>query len=517
MKKFTNIKYLLIGVSAAALFTSAAPVGARSSETVEEYLRAFHANPARMMQRLPSYVDKDGRAYPRGYIRSDDPDWEEIIKFRSQVRDKVLAPALDVPDPNLPPIPTPPKNPDSPDRIVEPGVIVTNISAMQSANITQAIVEPAPWTDSYWPAFRGLTSLRYTDQNIPKTKNWIDFYTYQAARPTASIIASGDPAQIDGLSPAEKYDFVMGDMNFSLTNYGWGIGASYNQRGLNVPEWVGICHGWAAAAHMNAAYPQSPVTVRAPNGIPVTFYPQDVKALQSLLWANSSPRTRFAGNRCSISNPAKNPNGRIIDPKCFDVSPSTWHIAIANQLALHKRSFIMDATYDLEVWNFPVVGYRYRYFNPQTWQETSSLGAAVISMDSFKVDKFPEFRSLNARYIVGVYMDVTYVIESVPNRRPVNVPPPTKTVRYIYDLELDGLWNIIGGEWYSNIHPDFLWTFDQKAQAKPREDKELVNIPWDMNGPVPPAWAATAAKASSRGVPLRSFLDKIAPPPPPRP
>ena len=33
-----------------------------------------------------------------------------------------------------------------------------------------------------------------------------------------------------------------------------------------------------------------------------------------------------------------------------------------------------------------------------------------------------------------------------------------KVVTYWYDLELDEDNNIVGGEWYTNRHPDFLWT-----------------------------------------------------------
>jgi hypothetical protein len=198
-----------------------------------------------------------------------------------------------------------------------------------------------------------------------------------------------------------------------------------------------------------------------------------------------------------------------MDEKCNDVSPSTWHVAAVNQMGIHRRSFVMDGTYDAEVWNFPLLSYKYRYFNPQTLKESVVLNSAIVPKEKFRLDKFPEFRDPRARYVVGVYMDVTYVIEIHPTQRSGEIKNPTKTVRYIYDLELDENKNIIGGEWYSNAHPDFLWTFGSEEQAMSYEDRNLIGDSWDIRNPVPPHWTDLARKASARGSPLHSFLFKI--------
>ncbi|MFX5517657.1 hypothetical protein ABTD52_18090, partial [Acinetobacter baumannii] len=79
---------------------------------------------------------------------------------------------------------------------------------------------------------------------------------------------------------------------------------------------------------------------------------------------------------------------------------------------------------------------------------------------------------------------------------------PTKTVRYIYDLELDDSNNIVGGEWYSNAHPDFIWTFPADSQAMAFDESPLLAYPWTPSAPVPASWAASAKRASSRGAPL---------------
>lgn len=227
-----------------------------------------------------------------------------------------------------------------------------------------------------------------------------------------------------------------------------------------------------------------------------------------MLWANSSVPTRFVGHKCTSANPPKNANGRILDPQCFDPNPATWHLAVVNQMGINKRPFVIDSTYDDQVWNFPLSSAKYRYFNSTTYEDTDVLAMAAVSIENIKTDYFRDFRSHETKYIVGVYMDLTYVVEVEPSRQNVS-KNPTKTIRLIYDLELDKEYNVIGGEWYSNAHPDFLWTHDANAQATTREDSQLSAETWSNDSPVPTGWTMHASKASARGQPLFTFVKKV--------
>ena len=100
--------------------------------------------------------------------------------------------------------------------------------------------------------------------------------------------------------------------------------------------------------------PAKTVVVKNKDGLEIPFYPSDIKGLGSLNFAKKRYPTRFIGGRCNTKGPQEDSNGRIIDQKCFDTNPGTWHQAVVNQIAISKRSFIMDATYDYEVWNQPV-------------------------------------------------------------------------------------------------------------------------------------------------------------------
>lgn len=471
------------------------------AESIEEFLRAFHANPAREMERLPSEVDENGVAQPQGYINRE--KLEELMKLRNSLASGQPGSLDDAgPDPGE-------GNADTPEVVVEPGVLVRNINEMHERKLTQVTLDPIPWADSYWPIAKGLTAARYGDPSYPDSKTWLENQSYVQNYPASWAVASGDPGQISRLSPAEKYDFLMGDANFTLTNFAWKKGAYYWNNFGAVPSWMGICHGWAGAAHMAAKYPVEPITVRAVNGTPVTLYNHDIKALLSMLWAYGAPKARFAGRRCNTSNPFRDPNGRILAPECFDVSPSTWHLAAVNQAGIHKRSFVLDATYDYEVWNFPLVSFKYRYFNPQTWQESASPAPSIVSKENFTVDKFASYRHPDTRGIIGIFMDVTFVKEVKASHRRTDVKPPTKTLRFVYDLELNGAGEVLGGEWYANSHPDFLWTFGKDDQARAKEDNSLDGEDWQPPRAVPAYFTDYARRASARGEPLFSFLSKL--------
>lgn len=57
-------------------------------------------------------------------------------------------------------------------------------------------------------------------------------------------------------------------------------------------------------------------------------------------------------------------------------------------------------------------------------------------------------------------MKFTYVKEKFPNHRNNDSKSDDKleTQIYNYDLELNQDGKIIGGEWHTDNHPDFIWT-----------------------------------------------------------
>jgi hypothetical protein len=477
-------------------------VFADASNDITMRLQEFHQDPSKVMDRLPDEIVGD-KTKQRGFINYDEV--EKTFEERNSVRQKIK-----LSNPEFKPWVIVDSTTDNPASLVDGGNVVTRILDLDSAGLAKSVLpkERSPWGDSYWPMHKGLIANRYADPGFPRSKVWVENYSYVMSRPAQGVFASGNSRAINNLSPAEKYDLLVGDHNMTLTRYAWSEGKKYNDHYGTVWSWMGICHGWSAAAHMLAPNITEPVSLKTPSGRRITFYHGDVKALNSMLWASASPPARFLGGRCKVTRPQKNKFGRIIDPICWDNNPATYHLALVNQVGRNKRSFVMDTTYDIQVWNFSIAGYNSVYFNPQTLRPTTNINQAIIPIEKYSLDKFKEFRSSEARYVVGVAMDVTYIAAMNP-RHSAPKDTVTKTYRYFYDLELNSSHNIIGGEWYTNSHPDFIWTFDPESQATARGELDIDPMEWNLSESIPSYWTPIAKRASAVGIPLASVIKRI--------
>lgn len=383
-------------------------------------------------------------------------------------------------------------------------VSMNNIHQLDDQGLAQGHSSFEPWAGSYWPIHQGLLANRYADHESP-SKQFIENYMSFQRRPANMLIASGN---INQLSPAEKYDLLVGDRNWSLTNFMWQKGLTGYQTDGFVATWTGICHGWSAATSMGIKQSEKSVTVKDVTGnYQITFFPQDIKGLQSYLWGNSAPVAIQAGNRCRQSYVGRDPFLRPLDPSCLDSNPMTWHLAATNRIGIYQNSFVMDSSSGTEVWNYPVMSYDYSYFNPRTFESSHSLNASIEPIEMLKADKYSATRSPKAKYIVGVAMDVFHPALVVP-RVGVSTGNVLQYNVFIYDLELDENFTIIGGEWYSKDRPDFLWSFPKGSLASTREDSEIT-AGWDISTNLPSEIAGFAQSASARGKVLSTIANAL--------
>lgn len=478
-------------------FICGGAVQAQSETYIEDFLTTFHQDTEVAMDQLPDEI-VDGQIVKRGsiqYSQEKQITRDEIIDAQSH--HKSLWKSLSPEDPAW--------NSDEVLNLVYRQNIIRNLGEAQRSGLLSGSTQFNTWSDSYWPIYKGLIAIRYADRQFPNSKIWINNYQYYQSRPSFSYLGGRE----DELSPAEKYDLLVGDGNWSLTKHMWGRGLEKQNNSGYVSRWQGICHGWAGAAHFNVPIPKRSVRLNSVNGTPITFYESDIKAFNSLLWARSNPRTRFVGRKCEISQPRRDKNGRIIEPSCLDVDPSTWHLAVINHIGADKYSFVMDSTYDMQVWNFAISKYKYIYFNPQTFRPTVDLGQAMIAKERFKVDKFTSYRHPDTRYIVGVQMDVSYPAPMNPRMGSHSSTPKLKVIRYVYDLELDANRNVIGGEWYSNAHPDFIWTFEKGSWARSSGDALIGDVEEWSGSMIPERWAEVARVNSKNGRVLEKIVRKL--------
>ena len=386
-----------------------------------------------------------------------------------------------------------------------------HLEKMDQEGLRRAALSEAPWSGDYWAFYLGCLGRRYADRHFPRSYKWEKNYDYIRRHPAREIIASGSSSAMNLLSPSEKYDFLVGDERGRLTRAMWSAGKPFIDRKGKIERWMGICEGWAPASYMLSRPMHQAIVLAADGQTYLHFYPTDIKALASLLWANTNPATRFIGGRSDIKKPPADPRGRVLNRDSFDTNPGTFHLVLVNQIGVSNRSFVMDATYDYQVWNQPVYRYEYRYFNPQTLQLARTLKAATVPRDGFSRDRFRNYRSRDAAFYVGIIMHVVYIAETKPKRRTFDTPghDEKNSVIYKYDLELDKNGKIIGGEWYTGRrHPDFLWTPPPGTRAVTTADA-FATSSWSPNRPIPDSWRKAAWRASESSQPLAKIVEAL--------
>lgn len=401
---------------------------------------------------------------------------------------------------------------DKVEALVDTRNIIRSLDQMHNEKLLEGKVATLPWSDDYWPIYKGVLGARYANDEFDYLGQWDEANDFVQKNPILEIFTSYNYELINLLSPSEKYDLLIGDKNFSLTKKMWRDGQYYFDEYGEVETWMGICHGWAPASYM-LDRPTKKITVKAHDGkTDITFYPSDIKALASLLWANVRTSTKFIGGRCNSNDPEMDENGRVIEKDCDDTNPGTWHMSVVNQVGVTKASFVMDATYDYEVWNQPVVSYSYKYFNPETREPTDDLNKAKIKLADHSQDKFKKYRAKNSKWVVGVSMEVEYSVETSPVQRDVETSEHDATTfaYYMYDLELNEQGEIIGGEWYRNTHPDFLWTPPIGTRAITYSDYYLLGAPnWSGKDALPNRWKELADQSAARGQPLAKIVESL--------
>ena len=260
-------------------------------------------------------------------------------------------------------------------------------------------------------------------------------------------------------------------VKLSNGDFGWA------KKGKGFAYWSGICDGWAPAS-IYLPRPTHPVTVTGASGYPITFYPDDLKALGSYLFARTNTpyfatmSYKFAGNACKQKGqPEQDENGFIPDAGCNDLDAGMWHLTLLNRIGLDRMGFEMDVDNNVKINNHPVFEYSLTYFNPKTGKK-GSMKDSIVSRADFSGDLYASKRDPKAVAIVGVNSKVRFGFYVWPEEhRHVEVDSPaedkTKTAEYTYDLELDVDGNILGGEWGDRSKEKPVVASDDSDDASP--------------------------------------------------
>jgi hypothetical protein len=401
--------------------------------------------------------------------------------------------------------------------------VVVNVDQIDNRGLMQAELPNRPWSSTYWPDNTGSVAWPYGPHNLLIASSWKINRPYVANREGLHRnVLSLSQQEIDDMSPAEKYDVLMGDANFTFTNQ---VVARIDQLGtVNLlSTWSGVCHGWSPAS-LTLDRPQHGVTMYSPLGRQVTFYPADIKALASFLWGTSfssgeaQDYVKVEGWECQTGGKT-NRHGRLVDPRCFDPNPGFFHLVMINQIGINQRGFVMDRSNRAEVQNQPTYKYEAKYYNVADKHGSAgvSLGDAKIFYSANLDDPYRNYRSKKTVYLLGVEATLWYGMENTPDHSWTDGPENDKTgsLTIRYDLELDASDNVVGGEWreYKDAptlfeqvaykHPDIMWLVPPKVSVWTPGDLE-IRSPWNGNGAPPADWQR-AAKTSD----MRKYGDHV--------
>jgi hypothetical protein len=404
--------------------------------------------------------------------------------------------------------------------------VVGNARVIDALKLSEAGLAETPWSSDFWPDEKGSIADPYnetgngplgipinrimTGHNIANLKDRADLH-----RQVVQNIKAIPEEKFDNMSPSEKYDMVVGDPNFTMTNQVIKMVEVMDSLGL-VAAFSGVCHGWSPAS-LNMPRPQHVITLMSPFGRPVNFYPMDIKALASFLWGKSQAANlvHFEGSKC-YSGGHTTKYGRLTDPKCFNINPAQFHLVAVNHIGLNHRGFMVDRKDDKSVWNHPLYAYRYKYFKvtDRHPQVGLTLDQAKVNVASSSWDPYREFRSPKTSALVGVEMTFWYGVENKsPDHTPTDDPSKDHTDQQTirYDLELDTHDNIVGGEWrefneadaqtlfeqVGYTHPNSIWLVPPGLKAFSPGDAQIENTPWDGTGTMPESWRQAAIQVSS--------------------
>ncbi len=386
---------------------------------------------------------------------------------------------------------------------IENDQLINRLDDMQRLGLLEGQVERQPWSGDYWAFSRGILGARTFDPAFDLLTNWLERFQFIEANSAASLLSGQGVKALNRLSPSEKYDLLVGDEQGGLTEYQWAEGKWYYDVFGEVEDWMGICHGWAAAAMMEPR-PARQIELRAATGNwRIPWKPSEIKGLVSYNWAYNPFPVTFLGQRCNKIDPERDANGRLIDPECFDLNPAIWHQAVVNRLGIHRQSFVIDVTYDYEVWNQPILAYLYAHFNPISRELVDDASAASVKPAEYTNDPFAKYRSSSVSKIVGISMVIGYMVETMADdaQEDSEERDAVNWVNYFYDLELNEKNEIIGGEWYGEMHPDFVWTPLKDSRPRSPLEQTLEQTAWKQGDhAIPESWSQAAKRLSREGL-----------------
>jgi hypothetical protein len=192
--------------------------------------------------------------------------------------------------------------------------------------------------------------------------------------------------------------------------------------------------------------------MKSKTGMDVPFGSSDVKALLVYFVKKANADVQFLGTRCDESMAELRKLLRLnmitkleYDQRmeiCSGVNAGSFHVVLTNQIARMDEGFIINKDRGPEVWNQAVYGYTSKILSDH---KHASPGAALGTVREIELQTLLEY------------------VEEIDQSWDKATESGIEILDYHYRIELDRHGNIIGGAWYDENRPGFLWKQDKPA------------------------------------------------------
>ncbi|HEX5059777.1 MAG TPA: pre-peptidase C-terminal domain-containing protein [Kofleriaceae bacterium] len=206
-----------------------------------------------------------------------------------------------------------------------------------------------PWAGNYWPVYEDSINYKWngSSSDAPSTKYGRAFGVTGVEDGVSRYHGIDAQASRTACTTDSQCNSSLGEACAKRTG---------QTNGRCIPTWWGICHAWSPAAIL-LPEPKHAVTYNN-----VEFKVQDIKALLTLV--HDQTDTKFVSLRCDALDASNEitfdkygrPNNT--NAECRDTNPGTFHVLMTNYLGKQGEAFVYDRTWDGEVWNQPLRGYR---------------------------------------------------------------------------------------------------------------------------------------------------------------
>ena len=368
-------------------------------------------------------------------------------------------------------------------------------------------LDHTPWAMPHMGYKTGMLATRPRDIRFMALATLAEKEAYTKTHDLRAVLAVNDLAnrqrQIDQLSPAEKYDLVVGDLDAHFTRAVW---AEVDQQFAHgtAPGWLGLCDGSSSASVL---FTEPAHSVRVPSrlaGVAVSFDVGDLKSLLAFSMTTYVAKDlSIFGQRCV---------GMDADGHdCIGINPASLHELLL-EMGENPQNFpymIIDRSPKTSIWNAALLSASFSYYDPTTNTAVSNIASEnKVDVSAYKAPAGSPGWAPGTKYLLFA----ATVLHLADTRTAVayndSAPMSSMDLTLDYVLELDEHLHLLGGEWLTPEHPGFIWALPRDYRPHSQGDVATIATTW-VGTAIPDSAMPSIIQSSQNLQPVFRILDFI--------